>query len=281
MLLAMGIFGSIGLVVRLIPLSSPCIALVRGIIGFLFVCLFDLLRKKKPDPSAIRSNLALLCASGVTLGLNWILLFEAYRFTTVAAATLCYYCAPTLVIFGAALLLGEKLRLRHILCAAVTAAGMVLVSGVLSGEQTVSGKGIALGLGAALLYAATVLLNKKMKGIEPGDRTLTQLCVSSLVLLPYVAVTGTGKGEWSVIATVCLLTVGIVHTGAAYLLAFGAMEQLPARSYALLSYLDPVIAVLLSATVLREKIDVFGILGAVLIIGAAVWSELGDAKEKE
>ena len=277
MLLSMVIFGTIGLVVREIPLSSPCIALARGIIGLLFICCAA---KKKPDFRAMRRNLPILCASGVTLGLNWVLLFEAYRFTTVATATLCYYCAPTLVILGAALLLGEKPSGKHIVCAAVTAIGMVLVSGVAEKGNTVSAKGIAFGLAAALFYAATVLLNKKLKQISVPDRTIAQLFVSSLVLTPYVAITGMGMGEWSVKATVCLLTVGIVHTGIAYLLCFGAMEKLPARSFALLSYLDPVIAVILSAAVLREPMGIGGAIGAVLIIGAAAAGEIGNEKKK-
>jgi drug/metabolite transporter (DMT)-like permease len=230
------------------------------------------------DFSAVRRNLPLLIPSGAALGINWILLFEAYRYTTVAAATICYYLAPVFVILVSPLLLRERITRKKGICAAVSLIGMVLVSGIFSGSAgttSSNGKGILLGLSAAVFYAAVVLLNKKITGLAALERTVLQLGLSSAVLLPYVLVTG-GLGDIASLpltGAVLLLVVSIVHTGLTYTLYFGSIGHLSAQTAALLSYIDPVVAVLLSALVLREPLGLPGILGAVLVLGSTMVSE--------
>lgn len=277
MITAMALFGTIGIFVRYIPLPSSIIAFCRGLVGMLFLLLVTVLRKSRISGQAIRKNLLWLILSGAFLGMNWILLFEAYRYTTVATATLCYYLAPILVILAAPILLKEKLTARKIICTVVALIGMVCVSGVLqSGIPTLGeAKGILFGLGAAVLYATIILLNKKIRDISAYDKTIMQLGVSALVLVPYCLLTE-DIGALSVEPKVLLLLlfVGIVHTGVTYFLYFGAIEHIHAQSVAIISYLDPVIAVLLSIFVLGEGMNVIGIIGAVLVLGAALMSEL-------
>lgn len=277
MITAMALFGTIGIFVRYIPLPSSIIAFCRGLVGMLFLLLVTLLRKSSISGQAIRKNLRWLILSGAFLGMNWILLFEAYRYTTVATATLCYYLAPIIVILAAPVLLKEKLTVRKIICTIVALIGMVCVSGVLQNGIPTLGeaKGILFGLGAAVLYATIILLNKKIHDISAYDKTIMQLGVSALVLVPYCLLTE-DIGALSVEPKVLLLLlfVGIVHTGVTYFLYFGAIEHIHAQSVAIISYLDPVIAVLLSIFVLGEGMNVIGIIGAVLVLGAALMSEL-------
>jgi len=277
MITAMALFGTIGIFVRYIPLPSSIIAFCRGLVGMLFLLLVTLLRKSRISGQAIRKNLLWLILSGAFLGMNWILLFEAYRYTTVATATLCYYLAPIIVILAAPVLLKEKLTVRKIICTIVALIGMVCVSGVLQNGIPTLGeaKGILFGLGAAVLYATIILLNKKIHDISAYDKTMMQLGVSALVLVPYCLLTE-DIGALSVEPKVLLLLlfVGIVHTGVTYFLYFGAIEHIHAQSVAIISYLDPVIAVLLSIFVLGEGMNVIGIIGAVLVLGAALMSEL-------
>ena len=277
MITAMALFGTIGIFVRYIPLPSSIIAFCRGLVGMLFLLLVTLLRKSRISGQAIRKNLLWLILSGAFLGMNWILLFEAYRYTTVATATLCYYLAPIIVILAAPVLLKEKLTVRKIICTIVALIGMVCVSGVLQNGIPTLGeaKGILFGLGAAILYATIILLNKKIHDISAYDKTIMQLGVSALVLVPYCLLTE-DIGALSVEPKVLLLLlfVGIVHTGVTYFLYFGAIEHIHAQSVAIISYLDPVIAVLLSIFVLGEGMNVIGIIGAILVLGAALMSEL-------
>ena len=277
--LSMIIFGTIGIFRRLIPLSSGLVAMSRGLIGVLFLLLVMRLRGDGMDRAAVRRKLPLLCLSGAAIGVNWILLFEAYNYTSVATATLCYYLAPMFVILASPLVLREKLTLRKLACVSAALLGMVFVSGVLEASGGAGLKGVLLGLGAAVLYASVVLMNKQLGDVPAYDRTIVQLGSSAAVLLPYVLLVEEVSIEAFTPGVIALLlVVGIVHTGIAYALYFGSLMQLKAQTAAILSSIDPVVAVLLSALVLREHMSLLSGLGAVLVLGAAVISELPNRR---
>lgn len=281
---SMVIFGTIGIFVRYIPLPSSFIAVVRGFVGALFVLLFLFLKKSSPDTKAIRNNLWMLVLSGAFIGINWILLFEAYHYTTVATATLCYYMQPIFVILASPFLLKERLTAKKALCVVVALLGMVFVSGVLqTGIPPLSeAKGILFGLGAALLYATVVLMNFKITDISAYDKTFMQLGTGAIVLLPYVLLTqdmGAVHAALTPFVLAMLLFVGIIHTGVAYALYFASMKDLKAQTIAIFSYIDPIVAILLSALLLKENMGLYGVIGAVLVLGSTFVSELPE-KEK-
>ncbi len=276
MVSSMLIFGTIGVFRRFIPLSSAFLACARGIIGGLCILLLVRLKGKKNTAKLSRRNLLILVVSGAMIGANWMLLFEAYNHTTVAIATLCYYMAPTIVILLSPVIFRERMTVKKAVCAAVAIAGMVLVSGVAGGgEKKVSIPGILLGLGAAVLYALIVILNKKIPGIDAYQKTSVQLLSAGLAMVPYLLLTGGFRTEGlSLSAAALVLVVGIVHTGTAYTLYFGSMDGLRVQTVAILSYIDPVSALLFSAFLLREPLTPLNILGAVMIIGSAMISEI-------
>lgn len=259
LILAVLLFGTIGLFRRGMDLPSSVIALGRGSIGTLFLLFSALLRGKALDTAAIRRKLPWLILSGGLIGFNWILLFESYRYTTVATATLCYYMAPVIVILASPWLLKERLTLRRGLCAAAAVLGMVLVSGVLTESRGGDLRGVLFGLGAAALYASVVLVNQRLRDMDALEKTVVQLGAAALILLPYVLATEDLSAlTWNAPSLLLLLILGVVHTGWAYSLYFGSMGALPAQTVALCSYLDPVTAVLLSALVLREPLGLTG-----------------------
>lgn len=276
LILAMCVFGTVGIFRRSIDLPSSLIALVRGAVGTLFLLGYLKLRSGKLDRAAVKKNFPLLLISGAAIGFNWIFLFEAYCYTSVATATLCYYLAPILVILAAPLVVGEKLTCKKIICAAAALIGMVFVSGILEIGFTglAEMKGILFGLAAAVLYASVILMNKKMAPIPALDKTVFQLGFATLALLPYILFTVPADSmRCDAVSAILLLIMGILHTGAAYLLYFGSMADLKAQTVALFSYIDPVLAIVLSALLLGEPMTVFGGIGAVMILGAAYISE--------
>lgn len=278
---AMVIFGTIGIFRKYIDLPSSGLAVARGLIGAAFLLLVVLITGKKLDKAAIKSNLWLLLGSGAFIGINWMLLFESYRYTTVATATLCYYLAPVFVVLLSPLVLKERLSLIKGICAAVAVLGMVFVSGVFEGGLDLSRlPGILFGVGAAAFYAAVILLNKKMKPIPAMDCTVIQLAAAALVLVPYtILVEDYAAVALSPLGIGLLVAVGVVHTGIAYALYFGSVHKLPAQTVAIFSYIDPVVAILLSALFLQEPMTVWGWVGAVLILGSTLVSELSATKK--
>ncbi len=280
LILSMMIFGTIGIFRKYIDIPSSVLAMARGFIGMFFLLGVLLLNRNKLSFSALKTNFVYLLLSGAFIGFNWILLFESYNYTSVAVTTLCYYMAPVIVIILSPLVLKERLSLAKIISVVVALVGMIFVSGVLnSGLASIQEmKGIFLGLGAALLYACVILLNKKIKNISPFDKTIYQLGIAGGVLLPYTYLTE----EFSTIKldekSLCLLlVVGIVHTGITYYLYFGSLSGLDAQTAALYSYIDPIFAIILSALLLKESIGVYEMIGTVLILGSTIFSELSPS----
>ena len=276
---SMTVFGTIGLFRRWIPLPSGAIAMARGLIGAAFLLLMLWVKKEKIDFSAMKGQLGKLLFSGALIGLNWVALFEAFRFTSVSVATVCYYMAPIIVMALSPWLLREKISLRKVLCVLTALLGAALVSGILTGTAQGSNHllGVALGLLAAVMYATVVLVNKRIASVKAFDRTILQLAAAGGVLIPYVALTErVDPAVFSWKTALLMLIVCVLHTGIAYALYFASLEGVSGQTAALYSYVDPIVAVLASAIVLQERMSGWGIVGSVLVLGAAIISELPE-----
>lgn len=306
--ISMIIFGTIGLFSRSVHVSSGELALYRALMATVLLAGFFLVTKKKLDKEAIKKELWPLLFSGMAMGVNWILLFEAYKHTTISVATLSYYFAPVLVTILCPILFKEKLTAKQILCFAMSTVGLAMVilfeapeagmeaakvgaevatwavsangvSGLLA-DWLGSGShllGIFFGLGAACFYATVILLNKRIKGVEGIQRTFVQFLAAILILAPYVACTsGVQLGELDGAGWVCLLILGVVHTGITYCMYFSSLKELKGQEVSILSYLDPLVAVLASVLILGEQMSLLQLLGGVLILGFTLWNELGN-----
>lgn len=279
-ILAMLIFGSIGLFTRNIDLSSGQIALVRGIIGSTFLLAACPLLKQKLSIQAIRANLLLLIISGTAIGFNWILLFQAYKYTTISNATLSYYFAPVFVMFLSPFILKERLTAVKTMCILGAVLGMFFIVGVGGGTGRNHLLGIGYGLFAAVLYASVIIMNKFLKGLSGLETTLIQLGAASIVLLPYILLTEKIQiFQVDHRSMLFLITLGIVHTGLAYLLYFTAIRKLSGQTIAVFSYTDPISAIILSSIVFQERMTLLQIIGGVLILGATFLSETADRRK--
>ena len=273
-IVSMLIFGTIGIIRRYIPFSSTFLAFIRGILGGTYLLVYIKITKREINTIKGRA-LPIIILTGVVIGLNWVFLFESYNYTSVSAATMCYYMQPTFVMLLSPIFLKEKLTIKKGLCAVISLIGMLFVSGVLSEKRitTSNTKGIFYALIAALLYASVIILNKKTDSIDAYMKTAIELLSASGAILPYLLLTeDISKISFSVSSLILVLTVGILHTGIAYTMYFGSMKSLSAQSTALISYVDPVSALILSNFLLNENIGLLGWLGATAIIISAIIS---------
>lgn len=278
---SMTIFGTLGLFVRNIPVSSGELALYRAILAALLIAVFLIVTKQKIPFANIKKEIPLLLASGVAMGINWILLFEAYKYTTVSVATLSYYFAPVIVTVVCPILFKEKLTRKQIICFAMSTLGLVMITGI---GDVGGGKdliGILFGLGAAVFYASVILLNKFIKNVEGIHRTFLQFLSAIVILIPYVIVTsGVTLGNLNSVGWVNLLIVGLIHTGVTYCMYFSSLKELPGQKAAILSYIDPLVAVLISVTILGETMTLWQVIGGILILGFTLWNEISpEARE--
>ena len=273
---SMTIFGTLGIFVRNIPVSSGELALYRAILAALLISLYLIITKQKIPFDRIKKELPLLLFSGVAMGFNWILLFQAYKYTTISVATLSYYFAPVIVTAACPILFKEKLTSKQLLCFVMSTVGIVLITGI--GDLSAGNSnliGILFGLGAAVLYATVVLINKFIRNVDGIHRTFLQFIAAIIVLIPYVLATSSiSLGTLNAVGWVNLLVVGLFHTGVTYCMYFTALKDVPGQKAAILSYIDPLVAVLISVTLLHEPMTIWQVAGGLMILGFTLWNEL-------
>ena len=280
LLIAMTIWGTVGVMAHYIPLPTSITANVRGLVGALFLLLLLAIRRQHLNWADIRRNLKFLLPCGAALGFNWVLFFESFRYTSVAIGTVCYYLAPVFVILISPIVFHEKLTPFRCVCAAVALVGLIFTSGILEGGEGWNAKGVLLALGSAVMYASIVLLSKMQKDISAYDTTIFELGISAIVMLIYNLLTvDLSALQCDARGIIILLVVAVVHTGIAYALYFGALPYLPVQTSAICSYIDPVVAILASAVILREPMSFLSAVGAVLVLGSTLAGELWSRKK--
>ncbi len=273
--LSMIIFGTMGLIVRYIDLSSSETALLSSSIGCLFLIVVLFIRKRTITWKLVKANGCILFFSGIALGGNWMFLYQAYDHTTLTNATLGYYFAPVFVMILSPFILKEQLPVKKIICIGIAIIGMLMIVGNgVSASGTEDLLGIFFGLLAASCYAALMLLNKFIRLMGRLEITIIQLGITALLLLPYVFLTeGFGVFEVFKSSVPFIIILGIVNTGIGFWLFFSGMEKLKGQSIAMLSYVDPFVAILISAVILREHMTIVQIIGGALLLGSTFISE--------
>lgn len=283
LVISMAVFGTIGLFVRNIPLESGEIALYRAVLAAILIGLYLLVTKQKIPFKAIKKEIPLLLFSGVAMGINWILLFQAYKYTTVSVATLSYYFAPVIVTLVCPILFREKMTAKQWICFIMSTVGIVLITGIGDmGEGNTHLMGILFGLGAAVFYATVILLNKFIKNVDGIHRTFLQFIAAIIILVPYVLLTdGINLSSLDMKGWANLLVVGLIHTGVTYCMYFSSLKEIPGQKAAILSYIDPLVAVLVSVTILGEGMTLMQVIGGALILGFTLWNEVSFGKNKK
>ena len=270
-ILSLLIFGTNGYFVSNISLPSSQIVLLRTLIGGVLLTGIVMLRGGF-DRSCVRSDALPLLFGGTALGLNWVALFEAYRLLNVSLSTLIYYVGPILVLLFSPLLFREKLSSRKLLSALLVAAGLVCISGsiVLNGMNPA---GLVAAAFSALFYATLLIFNKQIVHTAGLQTAALELDIALIVVLVYTLLTS-GLPHPVLVDLPYIAVIGLINTGVAYLLYFSGLQKLSAQSAALISYLDPVSALIFSALLLHEALNVTQLIGAALIIGGAMFGEL-------
>lgn len=283
-ILSMIIFGTIGIFVRNIGMSSSMVAFLRGIIGSLLLGSILIFKRQSISWETLKKNILVLIISSLALGCNWIFLFQAIKYTTIANATLSYYFAPVFVVILSPLILKEKLSLKKVLCVGIALIGMFLI---IQNNDRFDVKynhfqGIVYGTMAAGFYAVLMLSNKFIKNMHGLETTLIQLGLSAVILLPYNIFTESiNLSQVSKLSVINLIVLGVLHTGVGFFLFFSGMKNLKGQSIAALSYIDPATSLLVSFFLFKEEMTVIKIIGAVLLLGSTFISENKGRENKK
>lgn len=272
-LIAVMIYGTNGFFVHFINASSEFVAMCRGLIGSLFILLVMFASKDLPNKNSINKNLDMLVLSGISLGLNWVFLFAGYKYA-IAITSLLNYLAPIMVIVITSFIYKEKLNNKQIICIFMALVGIVLISGLFDGHISNDIHCFIYGILAAIGFVSLVLCNRKIKGIKPLDKTVVQLFVSFLTVLPFVIFNNGLPSSLDTTSILILIMMGIINTGVAYIFYFGSINTLPVHKIAIIGYIEPVLSIIIGVLVFKEPISMYGVIGAVMILSAALLSEL-------
>lgn len=278
---AMVIWGSLGVFVKNIKLESFEIAFLRAVIASILLGIIFIIKSKKENKQRkyfkeylIKENkkqIIILILCGISLGFNWVLLFQSYRYTTVSNATIAYYFAPVIVLFLSPIILKEKFTIRNTLSVGSAIIGLIMI---LSNHLNITsngynhGKGIMLALAAAFLYASIIIFNKYIQEFEDYERTFLQLFTASVVLLPFIIYRNMIMIS-DIKSLIFILIIGVVHTTIAYCLYFSAIKDINTQSAAILGYIDPVSAIVFSVIFLSELLSILQIIGGGIILISA------------
>ncbi len=278
--IAMTLFGFLGLFTRYIDLPASVIVASRGILGALFLLMFIYLTGSRISRDDIYSNMFSLICSGVCLGLNWLFLFEAFKSIEISVANVLNYMTPVIVILISPLVFKTRLTVSKLLCALTAIFGLILVTGLLEeGSIDANSYGITCGILAAVFYTGLVIFNKKLRSIGSFDRTFTQLLIAGILVFAYTLVTVDYSTLTFDAGTVGMLVLmALFLTALTFTLYFGSLAYLDASTSAVYTYLEPLVGILLGVTVLNEDLGILGWIGAALILGSTLLSELWDQR---
>lgn len=269
---ALLLFGTNGIVASHIALTSYEIVLLRTLIGSLLLLIIFLFHKGKLTFGKHKRQLLFLSIPGVAMGASWMFLYEAYQQIGVGIASLAYYCGPVIVMALSPLLFGEKLTPTKMIGFVAVLCGIYLVNGRALQEGGI-GWGLFCGGMSAIMYAAMVICNKKAACITGLENAMLQLIFSFITVDVFVYIKQglfirIESSDWAPI-----LMLGLLNTGIGCYFYFSSIGKLPVQSVAVCGYLEPLSAVAFSVLLLHETLLPVQLIGAVLIIGGAVFSE--------
>lgn len=276
MIIAMSLFGTLGVSTYFIDLPASVIVVGRGLIGASFLLILIRFSGSKLSKDDIYGNMFTLICSGVCLGLNWLFLFEAYKSIEISVATVLNYLTPAMVILISPIVFKTRLTFIKLGCALFALLGLVMVTGILeNGTEDINTYGIVCGLLAAVFYTGLVVFNKKLKSIGSYDRTFVQLLIAGIVIAVYCLFTvDFGSLHPDTMSIVLLVVIAVFQTAIAFTLYFGSLAHLDAPTAVMYGYIEPVISIALSVIILHEDLGIIGWIGAALILGSTFLSEI-------
>lgn len=286
LILAFFAFGTTGIFKTFIPLSARSIVFYRSLIGALFIIIFSLITKRKYDFKKIKENILFLILGGMSMGFSWALWFMSMEETSVSVSTICYNTAPIFMVILSPILFKEKITLKNIFCVILSMIGIILVSDVINVGFNISElKGVIYGLLSAVFYALIVCISKMMKNISAYDKVTCQF-ITVFILFFFIIFFNKndtfafGYTDNWVLSIISFLIITILITGFLYTVYYDCIDRLPAQTIAILTYIDPLVAVILSILILSESLSALKVIGAVLILSSSIISEISKKVDK-
>ena len=271
---AMAILGTIGWFVVMSGQFALDVVFWRcafGAVTLLIVCAALGLLRGRLSPRI----LGIAALGGAAIVINWLLLFSSFSRASISIATAVYNTQPFMLVAFGALFFSERLTVTKLVWLGIAFAGMLLIiqakpdAGYAGTDYFI---GIVMALGAAFFWAVAAIVTKKLAGTPPHLIALIQVCVGIVMLAPFANLSALPNDAWS---WTMLATLGVVHTGLMYILMYGAIQKLPTYLQGSLSFIYPVVAILVDVVAFGHRLHPLQIVGAAAILIAAAGMNLG------
>lgn len=272
-IIALLLFGSNGIVASFIELGSLKIVLLRTMIGSILLISLFFFTGGRLSFYKHKKQSIFLAISGIAMGASWMFLYEAYARIGVSISSLLYYCGPVIVMVLSPIIFKERLTLNKTIGFLSVLAGVLLINGnAIGGSGDVFG--IICGLMSAVMYSAMVIFNKKAEKIIGLENSTVQLFVAFLTVAVFTGLKQGYAMDISIKSILPIFILGLLNTGIGCYLYFSSIGKLQVQTVAICGYLEPLSAVVFSVLFLKEVMLPMQIIGAVLILGGAVFGEL-------
>ncbi|KQZ14690.1 multidrug DMT transporter permease [Mesorhizobium sp. Root554] len=271
---AMGILGTIGWFVVMSGQPAMDVVFWRCAFGALTLLVICAALGLFRGTLSVRT-LAIAALGGVAIVVNWLLLFSAFPRASISIATAVYNTQPFMLVAFGAIFFSERLTLAKLTWLAVSFVGMLLIVRTAPDVSFVGTDyfiGIAMALAAAFFWAVAAVVTKTLKGTPPHLIALIQVCVGVVMLAPFANFSALPTDAWS---WTMLVTLGVVHTGLMYILMYGAIQKLPTSLQGSLSFIYPVVAILVDVLAFGHRLHPAQVVGAAAILIAAAGMNLG------
>lgn len=269
LILAMILSGTIGLFVVESGQPSYNVVFFRCLFGAICLISYCHYRKFLNFKSIDKKSMMLIVVGGVAIVANWALLFESYSHASISMSTVAYHTQPLFVVMFANLFLGEKIPSYKLWWIGLAFAGVVLIVNPSESATNQSDiiVGVGLALGAAILYAIATLITKQLKHIKPHLIATIQVSLGVFLLLPLV--------DFSIVPIVgnhwyWLFALGLIHTCFMYILLYSSFQKVSTSTLAVLSYIYPVVAILIDYVVYDQNLSSIQLLGVFIILAAGL-----------
>lgn len=272
MTLAMILSGSIGVLVIESGQDAFTVVFWRCLLGAMAIAVYLVLTRRVAMSTLTPRLWGLMALSGMAMAINWVFFFKAYAHAPISTVTIVYHLYPFVLILAGGIFFGERIKRRSLGWAIVAFSGVIVIALGSGGNAGIDMTGIGFTAIAMTFYATTLLIAKRLQSASPELVSAVQLTVGAIILLPFQTFPG---GNFTAQTWICLVTLGVAHTGLLYVLLYGAVQKLATSAVALLSFLYP-------ATALGFDIIVYGlrpgpmqVTGIVLILVAVLAERIG------
>ena len=276
-LFSLVLFGTNGAVADQIDLPSNQIVLLRTLIGGSALTITAVILGRRFTMPEDRRQMLYVLGSGITLGISWIFLYEAYILAGVGISSMLYYCGPAVVLILSPVIFKEKLTAPGLIGFTAVLIGAILMC-IRSVSSDVDPLGYLLGIGSALAHAAMLVFGKKVTGVDGLENSSIQLLAAFATVLVYSLATfgatiSVQSDDW-----LPILVLGLANTAFGCLLYFSTIPKLHTQTISVWGYLEPLSALLAGVLLLGESLYSEQWLGALLILAGAIGMELFESR---